>query len=132
MSDLCDSIKRHVSVEELRSFLLNLCTCTSGEDVLILADDPVLSKKLNATTTIHQMFDFVSMNCANFLHYDVFEEIVLKTDAKLLTKLAEAIDLQGEVAKIWGVKHYTLHLFGIKEGGTELTFTVFISVAKKV
>lgn len=92
MARICQSVKKCVTAEDLRSHLLNipaLTSSTSGQCKLISSED------LKSKTTVNEIFDFISTSSADFLHYDIFAEIVesygSNTDHELLTQYSKCV-----------------------------------------
>ena len=75
---VCKSVHSNgdVSVEDLRSYLLNMPAFDhDNQQVMLLSD---VKNELQEAATIHAIFDFLSVRFASFLNYDVFKSIVQK------------------------------------------------------
>ena len=76
VSYICKSIDRNgdVSVEDLRSYLLNMSAFDHcNQQVMLLSD---VKNELQEASNIHAIFDFLSVRFASFLNYDIFKFIV--------------------------------------------------------
>lgn len=74
-------IEEKISVSELRSYLLSLEAFDSESDCNV--QQKLLSgmrAELEKASTIHQMFDLVTKECASFLNFEIFQCIVEEYD----------------------------------------------------
>lgn len=92
VAKICLSIKQHVKVEDLHSHLINLpaLISTKGQQCKLLP-----SEELKNKTSVNEIFDFISTSSADFLHYDIFAEIVesfgSKRDHELLNQYSKSV-----------------------------------------